>query len=140
MSQPSVLIAGAGPTGLILAITLLKNGVPVRLIDKDSKHRIGSKGAGIQPRTLKSYDILGILPEILKCADKELYRRRMYELPAGIKVIKELPMMEYVEPTTGMPHTNPVTIGQDLHEEILREYLRELGRIFELGTCRAGRL
>jgi hypothetical protein len=28
----------------------------------------------------------------------------MYELPGGTKVIKELPVVEYVEPTPGMPH------------------------------------
>ncbi|KAJ7847756.1 FAD binding domain-containing protein [Mycena olivaceomarginata] len=134
MSQPSVLIAGAGPAGLILGISLLKNGVAVRLIDRESKHRVGSRGAGIQPRTLESYDILGVLPEILKRADPELCRRRMYELPGGTKVIKELPVVEYVEPTPGMPHTNPVTLGQDLHEEILHGYLAELGGTVEFDT------
>ncbi|KAF8915485.1 hypothetical protein CPB85DRAFT_1293246 [Mucidula mucida] len=42
-----ILIAGAGPTGLVLAISLLKQGVPVRLIDKDSTYRVGYKGSGI---------------------------------------------------------------------------------------------
>ncbi|KAJ7255855.1 FAD binding domain-containing protein, partial [Mycena haematopus] len=128
---------GAGPAGLILAISLLKNGVNVRLIEKESKHRVGSRGAGIQPRTLESYDILGVLPEIVKHADPELCRRRIYELPGGTKVLKELPLIEYVEPTPGMPYANPVTLGQDLHEEILHGYLRELGGIVELGVALA---
>ncbi|KAF8205413.1 monooxygenase [Mycena galopus ATCC 62051] len=135
MSHPPVLIAGAGPAGLVLAIILLKNGVAVRLIDENSKYRIGSRGAGIQPRTLECYDILGVLPQILKHADLEMCRRRMYKLPGGTEVIKELPLMEYVDPTPGMPHANPVTLGQDLHEEILRGYLHALGGIVELNTA-----
>ncbi|KAJ7913864.1 FAD binding domain-containing protein [Mycena leptocephala] len=135
MSQPSVLIAGAGPAGLILAIILLKNNVPVRLINAESKHRIGSRGAGIQPRTLELYDILGVLPEFLKLANTDMGRRRMYELPGGSKVVKELPVVDYVEPTPGTPHTNPVSISQELHEGVLREYLSELGGTVELSTA-----
>ncbi|KAJ7485703.1 FAD binding domain-containing protein [Mycena latifolia] len=134
MSKPTVLIAGAGPAGLILAITLLKNGVPVRLIDKEATHRIGSRGAGVQPRTLELYDILGVLPEIQKAADASLPRKRMYALPGGTKVVKELPVAEWVEPTPGTPHTNPVTLSQEVHEEILRGYFSALGGVVELGT------
>ncbi|KAJ7062664.1 hypothetical protein C8F01DRAFT_1230295 [Mycena amicta] len=47
-NRTSVLIAGAGPSGrLILAMILLKNGVSVRLIDKERTHRIGSRGAAL---------------------------------------------------------------------------------------------
>ncbi|KAJ7185366.1 FAD binding domain-containing protein [Mycena filopes] len=134
MSQPSVLIAGAGPAGLILAIVLLKNGVSVRIIDKEPKHRIGSRGAGIQPRTLELYDILDILPEFLKVASTTLPMKRMYELPGGTKVVKELPVAEFVAPTPGTPHTNPVSLNQDLHEQVLRGYLTALGGTIELGT------
>lgn len=42
---------GAGPTGLSLAISLLWNGVPVRIIDKAPEPRVGQKGFGIQAST-----------------------------------------------------------------------------------------
>ena len=42
------LQAGAGPTGLTLALALLKNGVPVRIIDKMPEPRVGQKGNGLQ--------------------------------------------------------------------------------------------
>lgn len=38
---------GAGPVGLVLALTLLKNGVPVRIIEKEQTPRIGQRGAGV---------------------------------------------------------------------------------------------
>ena len=36
MSRPQVLIVGAGPTGLVLALWLAKVGTPFRLIDKNT--------------------------------------------------------------------------------------------------------
>lgn len=43
---------GAGPAGLILALSLLEQGVPTRIIDKETSHRVGAKGAGIMVRAL----------------------------------------------------------------------------------------
>ena len=34
MADTSVLIVGAGPTGLVLALWLTKQGVPVQIVDK----------------------------------------------------------------------------------------------------------
>ncbi|EEB96654.1 hypothetical protein MPER_04176, partial [Moniliophthora perniciosa FA553] len=61
--QPAVLIVGAGPSGLALALFLLRNGVPVRIIDARSDFNVGFRGAGIQPRTLELYKLLGILSD-----------------------------------------------------------------------------
>ncbi|KAF7334247.1 FAD-binding-3 domain-containing protein [Mycena sanguinolenta] len=114
MSNSSVLIAGAGPAGLVLALILLKNGVSVRIIDKEMNHRIGSRGSGIQPRTLELYDILGVLPNILKAGE-----------PVGL-------LAKY--PTPDTPHPNGHIVTQDAHEEVLRAYLRDLGCAVELGS------
>jgi 2-polyprenyl-6-methoxyphenol hydroxylase-like FAD-dependent oxidoreductase len=38
---------GAGPTGLVAAIILAQNGVPVRIIDKVSQPALGQRGAGV---------------------------------------------------------------------------------------------
>lgn len=43
----SNLQVGAGPSGLILALTLRRNGIPVRVIEKTTEHRKGQRGAGI---------------------------------------------------------------------------------------------
>lgn len=63
--SPRVLIAGAGPTGLTLAIDLARRGVGVRLIDRAAEYFAGSRGDGIQPRTLEVFDDLGVLDAIL---------------------------------------------------------------------------
>jgi choline dehydrogenase-like flavoprotein len=49
--EQDVLIVGAGPTGLTLAIDLARRGVKVRIVDAASAPFRGSRGKGIQPRT-----------------------------------------------------------------------------------------
>ncbi|KAJ3843773.1 hypothetical protein F5878DRAFT_687172 [Lentinula raphanica] len=43
-----VLIAGAGPVGLVSALILLRNGLTVRIITKETEFRTGYRGPGIQ--------------------------------------------------------------------------------------------
>ena len=45
------LQVGAGPSGLVLALSLRKNGIPVRIIDKEPLPRLGERGAGIHVGT-----------------------------------------------------------------------------------------
>jgi hypothetical protein len=37
-----------GFLGLVLALALLRNGVPVRIINKQLQHSVGQRGAGVQ--------------------------------------------------------------------------------------------
>jgi 2-polyprenyl-6-methoxyphenol hydroxylase-like FAD-dependent oxidoreductase len=48
-----VLIVGAGPTGLTLACDLARRKIRFRIVDKASEFFIGSKGKGLQPRSLR---------------------------------------------------------------------------------------
>ena len=61
----NVLIAGAGPTGLTLAIDLARRGIAVRVIDKATEFFNGSRGDGLQPRTLEVFEDLGVLDQVL---------------------------------------------------------------------------
>ncbi|KAF8178161.1 FAD binding domain-containing protein [Mycena galopus ATCC 62051] len=132
MVTPSVLIAGAGPSGLILAFILLQNGVSVRIIDKETNHRIGSRGAAIQPRTLELYDILGILPNIRK-AGVPIPPMEKYER-GELKSMGSIILSPNLEPTPDTPYPNVHNIRQDYHEDILRAYLEKLSCSVELGT------
>jgi len=60
MPEPSILIVGAGPTGLSLAISLLRFGVSVRLIDKASAASGNSKALVLHRRTTEILDCLGL--------------------------------------------------------------------------------
>src|SRR5271154_5827550 len=50
MRETAVLIVGAGPTGLTLAIDLARRGVSFRLIEAEAAPFAGSRGKGLQPR------------------------------------------------------------------------------------------
>ena len=60
-----VLVAGSGPTGLTLALDLVRRGVRVRIVEKADRFSVGSRGDGIQPRTLEVFEDLGVLDEVL---------------------------------------------------------------------------
>lgn len=47
-SHTIVLQVGGGPTALATALTLAKNGISIRIIQKDDHFHIGQRGAGIQ--------------------------------------------------------------------------------------------
>ena len=55
----SVLIVGAGPTGLIMALSLARRGVPVHLIDKKDGPARESRAMGLHARTLEFYRQFG---------------------------------------------------------------------------------
>ena len=60
-----VLIAGAGPTGLLLALWLTRLGVHVRIVDPKPGPTTETRAIAVQARTLEFYDQLGLGPETL---------------------------------------------------------------------------
>ena len=60
MPDPQVLITGAGPTGLNLALWLTRLGIRVRIIDKAAE-----PGTTSRARTLEFYRQLGIADEVV---------------------------------------------------------------------------
>jgi 2-polyprenyl-6-methoxyphenol hydroxylase-like FAD-dependent oxidoreductase len=64
-SAPAVLIVGAGPTGLTLACELARRGVSFRLIEAVPGLQPGSRGKGIQSRTLEVFGDLGIVDRVI---------------------------------------------------------------------------
>ncbi len=68
--QISVLIVGAGPTGLTLACELARRGIQCRIIDKKPKPTQTSNALGIQTRTLELLDDMGIIDPFLAAGNK----------------------------------------------------------------------
>ncbi|KAH7930836.1 hypothetical protein BV22DRAFT_1124599 [Leucogyrophana mollusca] len=125
-----VLIAGAGPAGLVAALTLLRNGVSVRIIDKEPHYRIGQRGPGIFPRALELFHFLEV-PEVDEVA-RPVPLLRIYK-PGSVEPLKTFPMSPYTEPTPAIPIFNPKVIGQQTLEAILRSHLEKFGVFVELG-------
>ena len=60
-----VLIVGAGPTGLVLALCLTRLGVQVRIVDKTDRPGTTSRALAVQARTLELYRALDLDREIV---------------------------------------------------------------------------
>ncbi|GAA4619586.1 FAD-dependent monooxygenase [Saccharopolyspora hordei] len=129
-----VLIAGAGPTGLTLAIDLARRGVDLRIVDAAAAPLTGSRGDGLQPRTLEVFDDLGVLDEVLESGMLPAPMRAY----VGGRYVGERRMAEVVEPTPDVPHPNGWAVPQWRTEEVLRGRLRELGVEVERGVALLG--
>jgi 2-polyprenyl-6-methoxyphenol hydroxylase-like FAD-dependent oxidoreductase len=65
-----VLIAGAGPVGLTMALELARYGVPVRIIDKIPEATHTSRAVAVWPRTLELLDRSGAAADIIAMGNK----------------------------------------------------------------------
>ena len=118
-----VLVAGAGPTGLTLALDLARRNIPVRIIDRAPVFFAGSRGDGIQPRTLEVFDDLGVL-DAVHAAGMPAPAMRVH---LDGQFVTERRMSEPVDPTPAIPYPNLWVLGQSGTERILRDRL-EIGR------------
>jgi 2-polyprenyl-6-methoxyphenol hydroxylase-like FAD-dependent oxidoreductase len=67
-----VLIAGAGPTGMMAAIELSRFNVPVRLIEKKAEPETSSRAIGVQARTLELLEQCGLGSSLVKLGNHGL--------------------------------------------------------------------
>ncbi len=116
-----VLIVGAGPTGLVLALWLAKAGVRVRVIDRVAEPGTTSRAVGVAARTLEYYRQLGIADEVVAAGwaapavdlwvgGKRLARAELGTIGAGLS-----------------PFPFELMYPQDEHERLLIRHLAELG-------------
>ncbi len=121
MSDTKVLIVGAGPTGLVLALWLSKLGVRVRIIDKAPEPGTTSRAVGVAARTLELYrqvDLAGDLVDGgVKVPAVNFWTRG--------KRAAHLSLLNLGEGFTPFPFM--LVFPQDAHERLLIERLSSLG-------------
>ncbi|KAG1727592.1 FAD binding domain-containing protein [Suillus lakei] len=130
-TRPPVLVVGAGPAGLVAALTLLQNGIPVRIIDKDPNPRMGQRGPGIWPRSLELFNFLNV-PEVNDLG-KPCPIIRSYK-PGTFELATESSMVPHTEPNPAIPFHVPKMIGQQLLDVVLRRHLEKFSCSVEMGT------
>ncbi|MEV3965220.1 FAD-dependent monooxygenase [Nocardia sp. NPDC050193] len=126
VSQISVLIVGAGPTGLTLGIELLRRGVECRVIDRLTGPVATSRSFTVHTRTLELLEQAGIVEEF---QDRGLRGEWMdYRFAGSAEKVR----LDF----TGLDSRYPFyrTISQHDTENILRRHFTALGGSVEWHT------
>jgi len=126
-----ILICGAGAAGLTLAIDLARRGIAFRLIEKLPSPFQGSRGKGIQPRSLEVFEDLGLLDRAM--ATGGAYPPVRKYAADGSFVDQEMVGADH-PPTPAEPYRLPLMVPQFLTETLMRERLLELGAVVEFGV------
>src|SRR5580658_7633533 len=113
-----VLVIGAGPTGLVLALWLTKLGVRVRILDKTAGPGTTSRALAVQARTLELYRQLDLADAVVARGHKmpavNLWVKGQRAARVAFEVIGE--------DLTAFPFLQ--IFPQDEHEKLLIERLR----------------
>jgi len=124
-----VLVVGAGPVGLTLAIDLARRGIACRIIEQSLASQIGTRGRGISLRTQQIFEDLGILDALMPY-DEGMAPARTYDHD---KLISESNPASFFPPVP--PPYHPILmISQEHTEAVLRARLASHGRQVELDT------
>src|SRR5258706_7401559 len=128
MAQADVLVIGAGPTGLVLALWLTRLGVKVRIIDKTAEPGTTSRALAVQARTLELYRQLDLTEAVVA---------RGHRVPAVNLWVKgeAAARLPFESVGSGLTHYPFLHIfPQDQHERLLIERLEALGVTVERRT------
>ncbi len=128
MNRSDVLIIGAGPTGLVLALWLSKLGVRVRIIDKTSAPGTTSRALAVQARTLELYRQLDLADTVVRNG----HRVAAANFWVNGKPVAQLPLNRIGEGLT--PYAFVEIFPQDHHERLLIERLEDYGVTVERNT------
>jgi len=119
--DPDVLIVGAGPTGLVLAVWLTRLGVRVRIVDKTAEPGTTSRAVAVQARTLELYAQIGLADAVVErgrpagaanlwVAGRQVARAVLGDMGAGLS-----------------PFPYALIFPQDEHERLLIDRLAKAG-------------
>ena len=114
----SVLVVGAGPTGLLLAAELHRRGVACRLIDAHREPMHWDRATVVHPRSLEIFESLGIVAPFLAGGAKQKIAR----LHAAGEVLGEIDLAE-----CGSRYGFNIGISEEVTESILTDYLHRQG-------------
>jgi 2-polyprenyl-6-methoxyphenol hydroxylase-like FAD-dependent oxidoreductase len=116
-----VLIVGAGPTGLVLALWLKRLGIAVRIIDRAPAPGTTSRAMVVHARTLEFYDALGIADATIAAGEKGLVLNgHLYG-----SLLARIPFGDFGEGLS--PYPFMLVLPQDVHERLLQDELRKCG-------------
>ena len=128
MNDQLVLVVGAGPTGLGLALWLTRLGIPVRIIDKAAEPGTTSRALAVQARTLEHYRQLGIA-DLLIAGGVQIAGLNFWV--RGVRAAR-VPFQRLGEGQS--PYSFALVFPQDAHERLLIDRLAAEGIVVERET------
>lgn len=123
-----VLIIGAGPTGLVLALWLARYGVSFRIIERHSGPGQASRAIAVQARTLEFYRQLGFAEEAIQRGIKI----ESLHLREANHEVAQFRLGDFGEGISPFPFV--LSLPQDQHEQLLVEQLAAVGITVEWNT------
>ncbi|HUA78354.1 MAG TPA: FAD-dependent monooxygenase, partial [Acetobacteraceae bacterium] len=130
IAAPQILIVGAGPTGLSLAITCHRFGVPVRLIDRAPQASEVSKALAVWSGSMEALAAMRVMPGFLA----EGVRLRAVSAGPRGRARVSIPIGAGID----SPYPIPLLLPQSRTERLLGTRLAELGGTIERGVALAG--
>ena len=132
MADTPILVAGAGPTGLVLALSLARRGVPVRIVDRNSGPAQHSRAMVVHARNLEFYRQFGFADDLVAHGVR---MQRVHLREAG----HEAASFELGDIGAGLsPFPYLLCYPQDDHERLLNAKLRDAGVAVEWNTALTG--
>ena len=128
MHRIDVLIVGAGPTGLALALWLTKQGVGIRIVDKSAGPGETSRAMAVQARTLELYRQLDMAEDVVA----EGHPNPAMNMWVRGKRQARVSLADAGADITPYPYL--LVFPQDRHERLLIDRLDGLGVAVERGT------
>jgi 2-polyprenyl-6-methoxyphenol hydroxylase-like FAD-dependent oxidoreductase len=114
----SVLIVGAGPTGLLLASELQRRGVPCHLIDARPGPNHWDRATVVHPRSLQIFESLGLVDKLLDVG----CRQRVVKIHSGGQELGTIDLS-----LSGSVYGFNLGVSEEVTESILTDYLHQQG-------------
>lgn len=121
----TVLVVGAGPTGLLLGAELKRRGVDSLVIDAHEAPMTWDRATVVHPRSIEVFDHLGIADALLDAGVKQRFAR----VHADGAVLGEIDLS-----LAGSRYAFNIGVSEEVTEQILTDYLVRLGGAVTRGT------
>lgn len=132
MNDCEVLVVGAGPTGLTVAVELARRGVDVRVVEKEPRYPTGTRARGLSPRSMEIMADLGVAERLVADGSTDPVVIRMYDRRGRFIDVR---VGAEPSPTRGAPYPRGVLCATWQVEAALRDRLAEHGVTVELDSA-----